>query len=401
MKTYKNSRDINGNRWSTVVGRDKGEHRNEKEIKMWKKASEAFKDFSSLCAVNLAPRSSLRNPDIEAAVIKATSHNDSHIDYHSAQRIFAWIRISSHYVRPVMAAISTRMERTRSWTVALKGLMLLHGVLSCKVPAVQKIGRLPFDLSNYRDRNPNMRHHEAFIRAYYAFLNNKSLFLYSHSQERKDLERTRRGKDSNENKQKPKVSSMMQDLVWLENLQELLDILLKIKPQKEKMMNVLVLEAMDCLIIEIFDIYIRICNGIAGVLIRIYSAARTEAERALTVLQKAAVLGEDLSRYVDFCKDFGVLKASECPKIVNIRQQDIRALEKVINSDSFLQKTESPKEEGKSKIFVKDNEEDDDDESASTSDSESTTTDESEDFDEEQEKLNQDPDLASPVSASR
>ncbi|XP_023755961.1 putative clathrin assembly protein At1g25240 [Lactuca sativa] len=352
---------------------------------MWKKASEAFKDFSSLCVVNLAPRSSLRNPDIEAAVIKATSHNDSHIDYHSAQRIFAWIRVSSHYARPVMSAISTRMEKTRSWTVALKGLMLLHGVFSCKVPAVQKIGRLPFNLSNYRDRNPNCSHHEEFIRAYYKFLDKKSSFLFNHSQERKDQGRTRRGKET---KEKPKQSSMMKDLVWLENLQELLDILLKIKPQKETMMNVLVLEVMDCIMIEIFDIYIRICNGIAGVLVRIYSAATSEAGRALSILQKAAVQGEELSRYVQFSKDFGVLKASECPKIVNIRPEDIRALEQVINSDAFQQRSEqsSPKEEDKSMMSEEDK--DDDAPNDSTSDSETTITDDSEDFDQEQEKRN-------------
>ncbi|KAL4575620.1 hypothetical protein LXL04_022470 [Taraxacum kok-saghyz] len=339
---------------------------------MWKKASEAFKDFSSLCVVNLAPRSSLRNPDIEAAVIKATSHNDSHIDYHSAQRIFAWIRVSSHYVRPVMSALSTRMEKTRSWTVALKGLMLLHGVFSCKVPAVQRIGRLPFDLSKFRDRNPNCSHQEAFIRAYYKFLDKKSSFLFNHSQERKNQERTRtrRGKHSKETK--PRQSSMMQDLVWLENLQELLDILLKIRPQKEKMMNVLISEAMNCIIIEIFDIYIRICNGIAGVLVRIYSAAKSEAERALLVLRTAAVQGEELSRYVQFCNDCGVLKASECPKIVHIRDEDIRALEQVINSDAFQKKTEqlSPKEEEK--------------QNDSTSDSETTITEDSEDSNQEQ-----------------
>lgn len=315
---------------------------------MLKRASDAFKDASSLFIVNLTPRSSSRNPDIEAAVIKATSHNNSRIDYQSAQRIFAWIRVSSHYIRPVLSALSTRMERTRNWTVALKGLMLLHGIFSCEVPAVQKIGPLPFDLSSFKDRNPNYSHHEAFIRAYYAYLDKKSSFLFQHSQDQKD------GSLRNGMKPKPKQSTLTQNLLLLQNLQSLLDTLLEIKPRQDKMTNVLVLEAMDCIVIEIFDIYTRICNGIAAVLVRIYSIGKTEAGMACSILQKAAVHAKVLSQYIDFCKDFGVMKASKSPKIVHIREEDIRALEQIIIKASNHQKLKEliAKEENKTEIFI-------------------------------------------------
>lgn len=304
-------------------------------MRLFKRASDALKDAGSLFVANLTtPRSASRNPDIESAVIKATNHDNTRIDYSSAQRIFAWIRVSSHYIRPVLSAISTRMEKTRSWTVALKGLMLLHGVFSCKVPAVQRIGRLPFDLSNFKDRKPNLKHHEAFIRAYYMYLQKKALFMSQHAQEQKEGS-LRKGM-----KNKPKQSSMMQDLVWLQNLQGLLDVLLKIKPQKEKMMNVLILEAMDCIVVEIFDIYSRICNAIAAVLVRIYSVGKTEAAMAFSVLQKAAVQAKDLTQYINFCKDFGVIKASESPRIVHIRDEDIRALKHIIETASSKRKNE-------------------------------------------------------------
>ncbi|KAK1419786.1 hypothetical protein QVD17_29119 [Tagetes erecta] len=316
---------------------------------MLEKASDALKDATSLFILNLTSCST--NTDIEAAVIKATSHNNSHIDYRSAQRIFAWIRVSGHYVRPVLSALSTRMERTHSWTVAMKGLMLMHGIMSCKVSAVQKIGHLPFDLSNFKERNPNMYHHEAFIRAYYQYLDTKSSFMLQHSQERKD------GSLRKGIKPKKKQSSMMQELLWIENLQGLLDMLLEIKPQSEKMMNVLVLGAMDCIVIEIFDIYTRICNGIASILVRIYSIGRPKASMALSILQKAAIQADNLSQYIHFCNDFGVTKASESPKIVHINENDIRALEQVINKDSSRHKHEKliPKEHDTSMILTKDN----------------------------------------------
>ncbi|KAM0007448.1 putative ANTH domain, ENTH domain, ANTH domain superfamily protein [Helianthus debilis subsp. tardiflorus] len=289
------------------------------------RASDALKDTISLFLVNVTPCLAYRNPDIEVAVIKATSHDNSHIDYQSAQRIFAWIRVSGHYVHPVMSALTTRMERTHNWTVALKGLMLLHGITSCKVSTVQKIGKLPFDLSNFKDRNPNLYHYEAFIRAYYRYLDIKTSFMQRHSREEK------KGSIRDGIKQKTKQVSMMQDLVWLQDLQDLLDMLLEIKPQSEKMMNVLVLEAMDCIMIEIFDIYSRICKGIAEVLMRAYSIGKPKAQMAFSILQKSAVQAENLSQYIDFCKEFGVDKASECPKIAHINEHDIRALEQVLN----------------------------------------------------------------------
>ncbi|XP_071691478.1 putative clathrin assembly protein At1g25240 [Rutidosis leptorrhynchoides] len=299
---------------------------------MLKRASDALKDASSLFIANWTPRSSYRNPDIDAAVIKATSHNNTRIDYNSAQRIFAWIRVSSHYIRPILSVLSTRMERTHNWTVALKGLMLLHGIFSCKVPAIQKIGSLPFDLSNFKDRNPKSCHHEAFVRSYYTYLNKKSKFMYQQDEKEGSL---RKGV-----KQKPKQSRLMNDLGLLQNLQCLLDMLLEIKPLREKMTNVLVLEAMDCIVIEIYDIYTRICNGIALVLVRLYSIGKTEAAIAFSVLQKAAAQAEVLSRYIELCRDFGVAKASESPKIVHICKDDIQALEHIIQKVSYQQTTD-------------------------------------------------------------
>nr|XP_043620009.1 putative clathrin assembly protein At1g25240 [Erigeron canadensis] len=317
-------------------------------MRMLKRASDALKDASSLFIANWTPRSAYRNPDIEACVIKATSHNGSRIDYNSAQRIFAWIRVSSHYIHPVLSALSTRMERTHNWTVALKGLMLLHGIFSCKVPAIQRIGQLPFDLSNFKDRNPNLCHHEAFIRAYYTYLNKKSSLMFQQEPKTGSL---RKG-----SKEKPRQPSTMQDLVMLENLQGLLDTLLDIKPLKEKMANVLVLEAMDCIVIEIFDIYSRICNGIAAVLVRLYAVGKDEAVKAFSILQKAAAQAEVLSRYIEFCRDFGVTKASESPKIVHIRKEDIQALKNIIDKVSNQQKIEEliPREEDKAMILQED-----------------------------------------------
>uniref|UniRef100_A0A5B7BUE4 ENTH domain-containing protein n=1 Tax=Davidia involucrata TaxID=16924 RepID=A0A5B7BUE4_DAVIN len=297
-------------------------------MKLWRRASGALKDRNSIWLASLSLRTTLRNPNIESAVIKATSHDESYVDYRNAQRVFAWIRMSPTYLKPFVWALCMRMDKTRSWVVALKGLMLMHGVFCCRVPAVQRIGRLPFDLSNFKDGHMNPVKawgYNAFVRAYYAFLDQKSEFIFMDFQESKGRLLIK------EEQQQP---IMLQELERLQKLQSLLDMLFQIKPQAECMNMGLILEAIDCVIIEIYDIYSRICNAISRVLVMIYSAGKVEAIMALRVLQKAIVQGEELSFYFEFSRDIGVLNASECPKVQKIPQEDIRELERIINGVS-------------------------------------------------------------------
>ncbi|XAR64496.1 hypothetical protein NMG60_11024868 [Bertholletia excelsa] len=296
-------------------------------MRLWRRAAGALKDQNSVLLARLGRRTALRHPDIEVAVIKATSHNDSHIDYTNSQRVFSWIRMSpGAYLRPFTWALSRRLDKTRSWVVALKGLILMHGVFCCKVSSVFSIGRLPFDLSTFRDAHAapsKMWPYNALVRSYFSFLDQKSAFLcqeYSQMQNK--------GKGSYE--QYP----LSLELIKLHKMQQLLDLLLQIKPQAHGMDGVLILEAMDCVIIEIYDIYSKICNGIAKILVRIPSADKVEASMALKILKKASVQGEHLSSYFLYCSDMGALSASECPSVQQVPEEDIQELERVINGVS-------------------------------------------------------------------
>lgn len=294
-------------------------------MKLWRKAAGAIKDRNSIWIASISRKTSYHNPDLEAAIVKATSHDESTIDYKNSQRVFAWLRASpSLYLKPLIWDLSKRMSKTRSWVVALKGLMLMHGVFCCKLPAVQKIGRLPFDLSNFVDGYSSLSKtwgFNMFVRAYFAFLDQKSALLSMELNERRQ-----RNKETEE--------PMLQELVKLQKWQILLDMLMQIKTQAEGMNLGLVLEAMDCVIIEIFDVYSRICNGIATVLVRVYGAGKIEAGMALEVLEKANVQGEALSSHFEFCREIGVLNASEFPKIERIADEDFRELERIINGIS-------------------------------------------------------------------
>ncbi|XP_038893000.1 putative clathrin assembly protein At1g25240 [Benincasa hispida] len=288
-------------------------------MKLWRKAAGAIKDRNSIWMASLSRRTPYRHPDLEAAIIRATSHDGAKIDYTNARRVFEWIKTSPIYLKPLAWGLSSRMEKTRSWVVALKGLMLIHGIFCCQVPSVQRIGRLPFDLSSFKDGHSSPSKtwgYDAFVRSYYAYLDQKSAFISSETK----------------NFKKGLKPSLLEELIKLQSWQSMLDMLLQVRPLDENMKGDLVLEAMNNLVIEVFDVYSRICNGIAQALLKIYALpAKTEATMALRVVQKAATQVEELCQYLEVCREMGVLKASDVPKLEKIPEEDIKELEQIIN----------------------------------------------------------------------
>lgn len=294
-------------------------------MRLWKRATGALKDRYSIWVARLSPLGPCRNPDLETLIIKATSHDEQCMDYKNVQRVFRWLRTSPLYLKPILYILSMRMEKTHSWVVALKGLMLIHGVFCFDLPMVQKMGRLPFDLSHFSDGHINYEKawsFNAFVRAYFAYLDQKSTFICS-----KAKKQNKQGKETEE--------TLMEELQNLEKLQALIDMLLQIKPRHQHMNVVLILEAMDCVMDEILEVYDKFCKDIEKVLLKIYDiGGKMEAGIGLSIIQKAEIQGDKVSLYFDFCGDFGALNSSECPKMLRIPEKDIHELERIINGVS-------------------------------------------------------------------
>ncbi|OMO72553.1 ENTH/VHS/GAT family protein [Corchorus olitorius] len=309
---------------------------------LWKRAAGAIKDKNSIVVANLCRKNAFRNSDLESAIIKATSHDEDFMDKKNAQRVFSWIRASPLSLRTVRWALSKRMEKTRSWVVAIKGLMLMHGVINCKVVDVQQMGRLPFDLSNFSDgysKATKMFGFNSFIRAYFAFLDQRA--VVSFEQENHNNKKLKSNDNHDPEQEQLQRPLMVQQLLKLQKLQSLLDLLMQVRPQADNMRVDLILAAMDCIITEIFNIYGRICSDIAKVLLNIYSVGKLEAAIALKILLKARVQGEELSLFFEFCKDYGILNANEFPIVAQIPDEDIEEFERIINGVPETNKEEN------------------------------------------------------------
>ncbi|KAK4371235.1 hypothetical protein RND71_010710 [Anisodus tanguticus] len=308
-------------------------------MRLWRKVSGLLKDQNSIWIASLSRRTALRNPDIEAAVIKATSHDEFSMNMKNVDRVFRWLRLSSTNLKPLIWAISIRTEKTKSWIVAIKVLILMHGLYSTRLPCVQRIGRLPFDLSNFEDgysRTSEMQGINAFIRAYFSYLDKKSNVLFIELEEKRSMVNLNNNNmvvHNLENEEKENYF-MVQDLVFVQKLQTLLDMLLETRPLSDSAIVPLVLEAMDCIMTEIFDVYSRIRFGIARVLSRINSVGKVEAVMVLKIIKKANIQAEELSLYFEFNRGTCVRNAEIFPIVDQIPDEEIKELEEIINGVS-------------------------------------------------------------------
>jgi hypothetical protein len=312
----------------------------------WRRATAAVKDRRSLylrrvAALRPRPASGvaaavLWSPELEAAVIRATSHDERSVDYGNAARVFALARASPVSVQPLMWALARRAGRTRCWAVALKALMLAHGLLLRPdlAPRSVRLGRIPFDLADFRDRSSppsKSSGFSAFVRAYFRFLDTRSLFIAQDLDAVADTGETD-GEDAR--------------LDHVTKQQHLLHLLLQIRPYGDGMELGLIFEAMDCVVIEIFEVYSEICTGIARFLVAVLGSApmtprprpgetlaaarRRRAVQGMRVLKNAAEQSAQLSSYFELCQSLGVLNAAEFPAVERVADDDIRDLEKII-----------------------------------------------------------------------
>ncbi|KAF0899891.1 hypothetical protein E2562_025131 [Oryza meyeriana var. granulata] len=224
-----------------------------------------MKDRRSLLLVRVRPRGAWHHRELEAAVIRATSHEDRWVDYRRAGRVFRWAGTSPALSPPIMWALARRARLTRCWAMALKALM-------------EDIDGDDSDHCTVRlDRRTKLHY--------------------------------------------------------------LLELLLQIRPYVYGMEVPLVLEAMDCALIEIFQVYSGICTGVARFLVGAPGPTRprprkSTATAGIKVLWRAAEQRAQLSSYFELCRSLGVVNARRLPAFERLSDEDVRNLERLLRRDA-------------------------------------------------------------------
>lgn len=143
-----------------------------------RKAIGAVKDQTS---IGLAKVSSNIAPDLDVAIVKATSHDDEPADEKYIREILSLTSYSRGYVGPCVATVSRRLGKTHDWIVALKALMLVHRLLAEGDPAFHheilyatRRGTRLLNMSDFRDEaHSSSWDHSAFVRTYALYLDQR------------------------------------------------------------------------------------------------------------------------------------------------------------------------------------------------------------------------------------
>lgn len=144
-----------------------------------KKALGAVKDQTSISLAKVGSSTSLA--DLEVAIVKATRHNEYPAEEKHIREILSLTCYSRAFISACVATLSRRLNKTRSWTVAMKTLILIQRLLYEGDPAYEqeiffstRRGTRILNMSDFRDNSKdNAWDFSAFVRTYALYLDER------------------------------------------------------------------------------------------------------------------------------------------------------------------------------------------------------------------------------------
>ncbi|XP_068652240.1 probable clathrin assembly protein At4g32285 [Aristolochia californica] len=348
-----------------------------------RKAIGAVKDQTS---IGLAKVSSNTAPDLEVAIVKATSHDDDPAEEKHLREILTLTSYSRGYVNACVATVSRRLGKTRDWIVALKALILVHRLLSDGDPDFQqeilyatRRGTRLLNMSDFRDEaHSNSWDHSAFVRTYALYLDQRlEVILYDRKSRdgRRDRDRDGDARDFRDRESDsygdrygksyeyedrdrrapvafgrsyeyedrdrrapppPAPATPLREMKTervlgkMHQLQQLLDRFLACRPTGTAKHSRMVLIALYPVVKESFQLYADICEILAVLLDRFFDMEYPDCVKAFEAYASAAKQIDELAAFYGWCKDTGVARSSEYPEVQRIADKLLETLEDFI-----------------------------------------------------------------------
>ncbi|GFZ08350.1 epsin N-terminal homology (ENTH) domain-containing protein [Actinidia rufa] len=330
-----------------------------------RKAIGAVKDQTS---IGIAKVASNMAPDLEVAIVKATSHDDDPADEKYIREILHLTSYSRGYVSACVLAVSRRLGKTRDWIVALKSLVLVHRLIVGR--------RLCFSAGDHaRDtEGDSAAQHEAGGGAVVVVVvrlrgmrsreerwrspPNRG-YDYDYSESRDEMgsgnygmRRSRSSGDvketsRDERREVTPLRDMKPERMFgkMSHLQRLLDRFLACRPTGLAKNSRLVLVAMYPTVKESFKLYADICEVLAVMLDRFFDMEYSDCLKAFDAYASAAKQIDELVAFYNWCKDTGVARSSEYPEVQRITSKLLETLEEFVRDRAKASKSPERKVE--------------------------------------------------------
>lgn len=345
-----------------------------------RKAIGTVKDQTS---IGIAKVASNVAPELEVAVVKATSHNDDPASEKYIREILRLTSFSRGYVSACVSVVSRRLGKTRDWIVALKCLMLIHRLLNDgdavfqqEIMYATRRGTRLLNMSDFRDEaHSSSWDHSAFVRTYALYLDQRLEMMcferkvngnggeierhgsreeqqwrsppssnrgnnYDYSEFRDEpvngMRRSRSSGDVRESTQDKKdvtpVREMKLERIFgkMSHLQRLFDRFLSCRPTGLAKNERMVLVALYPMVRESFKLYADICDVLAVLLDRFFDMEQPDCVKAFDAYASAAKQIDELMGFYNWCKEIGVARSSEYPEVQRITAKLLDTLEEFV-----------------------------------------------------------------------
>lgn len=357
-----------------------------------RKAIGAVKDQTS---IGIAKVASNMAPELEVAIVKATSHDDDPASEKYIREILQLTSYSRGYVSACVHAVSKRLSKTRDWIVALKCLVLIHRLLNDgdlvfqqEIMYATRRGTRLLNMSDFRDEaHSNSWDHSAFVRTYGFYLDQRlDLIAYERKQngggnadpetsrddrwrspqnrgyeydynEFRDepghgsIRKSRSSGDvregSGEKKDATPLRDMKPEMIFgkMGHLQRLLDRVLSCRPTGLARNSRMVLVALYPVVQESFKLYADICEVLAVLLDRFFDMEHHDCVKAFDAYASSAKQINELVGFYNWCKDMGIARLTDYPEVQKITPKLLETLEEFVRDRAKAMKSPERKPE--------------------------------------------------------
>ncbi|KAK1353628.1 clathrin coat assembly protein AP180-like [Heracleum sosnowskyi] len=315
-----------------------------------RKAIAAVKDQTS---ISIAKVSNNHYTNLEVAVLKATTHDDSPIDERYVHEVLQLVSADKIYAAACTRAIGKRIGRTRNWIVALKSLTLVSRIFQAGDPyfprevlhAMTK-GVKILNLSTFRDDSSSSPwDYTAFVRTFALYLDEHlDCFITGKLQRRYTNIDNRReekgGQRTNDSIGDMKPSVLINSIAYW---QCLLQRTIATSPTGAAMTNRLVQISLQAVVQESFHLYKDISEGL-NLLVKCFFHLRyKDCVNAFKTFSKARSQFAELGDFYSLCKRIGVGSHSEYPSVETLSEERIETLREFLkDQSSFPSVSRSP-----------------------------------------------------------
>ncbi|RLN31147.1 putative clathrin assembly protein [Panicum miliaceum] len=309
-----------------------------------RKALGAVKDQAT---IGMARVSGAVKPDLDVAIVRATSHDGAPPDDRHAREVLRLAAGGSQ--RACVASLARRLARTRDYVVAAKCIALMHrlaaegdahlrGELLRPAQGGRRAGEPVLSLLlDFRDEAHSASwDHSAFVRAYALYLDERVRFLVSLLPPPRVVRFADDYNSGTGGGASPPAPASVRDmdpeglLLRARQLRQLLDRFLACRPAGAARDSRIVLATLYPLLKESFQLYEDLSAVLAVLHDRFFDMEYPECVKAFETYVSTTKQIDNLLAFYAWCDDVGVARSSDFPEVKRIDEKLLETLEQFL-----------------------------------------------------------------------